>query len=242
MPIALRSLIATVYFALLFAVARGADDRSTRVALVIGNQAYGGDPLEHPVSDAKDVTQSLRELGYQVEVVYNADRHRLCEAILRYTDDLKKGAQGFFYYSGHGVEVNGSSFLVPIGANFRSPEDVEIECYNLRRLMRALTYASNPKNVVVLDACRNNPFRTTSSENETDKTSIKAPPGTVVAFACGPGTTADDDPNGRHGMYSDELIRALSHSGGNIEKALLVASNEVIKRSRGAQIPFVIHF
>lgn len=242
MSIALRTLIVTIYFALVIAVVHGSDDRSPRRALVIGNQAYGGDPLENPIRDAKDVTQSLRALGYQVEVVYNADRHRLCEAILRYTDDLKMGGQGLFYYSGHGVELDGSSYLVPIGANIKASEDVESECYNLQRLIKGLTYASNPKNFVVLDACRNNPFPATLSENKVGAASTKAPPGTVIAFACGPGTLADDDPDGRHGIYSDEFIRALSRSGGDIEKALVVAQSAVIKRSKGAQIPFTIHF
>ena len=133
---------------------------STRIALVIGNSAYKDIPLGNPVNDAEDIANKLEGFGFNVTLVHNADQRQMKEAIRRFTRALTGDDKvGLFYYAGHGVEINGQNYLIPLNADIQVEDDVEFEAVNAGRLLTGMDSARNDLNMVVLDACRNNPFK-----------------------------------------------------------------------------------
>ena len=129
-----------------------------RYALVIGNSAYSSQPLKNPANDARDVARALTALGFDVQLKTDAKLRDIEDAIRDFGLKLKRGGVGLFYYAGHGVQVQGVNYLVPIGARLSSESDVKYECVDAGRVLGKMEDAGNELNLVILDACRNNPF------------------------------------------------------------------------------------
>ena len=129
-----------------------------RFALVIGNADYPTAPLRNPVNDARAMTRALRELGFEVSSLENANKRSMEQAIVSFASRLKEDSSGLFYYAGHGVQVNGRNYLVPVGADIDSEREVRIETVGVHVVLEEMGYAGNRMNIVILDACRNNPF------------------------------------------------------------------------------------
>jgi uncharacterized caspase-like protein len=129
-----------------------------RVALVVDNASYVEAPLRNPVNDARAMSALLRKLHFQVITLENASKVRLEQAILEFTGKLGPTTTGLFYYAGHGVQVGGRNYLVPVDAELASEREVRIETTPVHMLLDELSYAANSINLVILDACRNNPF------------------------------------------------------------------------------------
>jgi len=135
---------------------------SNKLALIIGNGTYQNAPsLSNPVNDAEDMAAVLKTLGYTVILKLNASRRAMITAAQNFGDSLQKqGGVGLFYYSGHGLQTNGINYLVPSDANIKTAADIEFAGVDANRILAQMEQAKNPVNLVILDACRDNPYGT----------------------------------------------------------------------------------
>jgi uncharacterized caspase-like protein len=208
-----------------------------RVALVIGNESYGDMPLRNPVRDARALGQALREAHFQVSVRENLTQKQILRALVEFGDELRKGGVGLFYFSGHGIQINNRNYLLPVGATFERPDDIEIEGVDLSAVMRRMEGAQNLLNIVILDACRNNPFaKGLKRDLSRGLARMEAPSGVLVAYATEPGSTASDG-TGDNGLYTKHLITSLRQPGVTLEQVFKRVREGVERESKGEQRP-----
>lgn len=193
--------------------AAGAQTREHRVALVIGNAGYAESPLHNPLNDARGMTAALQEHGFQVIQRTNADNVGMRRAVAEFGERLREGGVGLFYYSGHGMQVNGRNYLIPIGADLRSEAYVGAEALEVDSVLGQMDAARSRVNVVILDACRNNPFARRFRSPTRGLAFMQAPLGTFIAYATSPGDVADDGRPGGYGLFTGELLRAMREPG-----------------------------
>ena len=208
-----------------------------RVALVIGNASYKEAPLRNPVNDARDMATTLEGLGFEVIRVENASKEEMERAIGRFTGRLDEESSGLFYYAGHGVQVRGRNYLVPVDAKINSERDARIESVPINLVLDELEYAGNRLNVVILDACRNNPFERRMRGASRGLAAVDAARGTLIAYATSPGSLAQDG-DGRNGLYTEELLRALRLPGLEVEDVFKEVRIKVSERTDYQQIPW----
>lgn len=216
------------------------DVNEKRVALIIGNSDYPSASLRNPVNDANAMSDELKKLGFEVITITNSNQIEMKQAISNYGTLLSKDKNtvGLFYYAGHGIQVRGKNYLVPIDAKIEKEPDVEVYCVDMDGLLSNMEYAGNNMNIIILDACRNNPFgRGFRSQAGTGLATINAPTGTIIAFATSPGSTAADG-DGKNGLYTQELIKALKVQGLQIEDVFKKVRTNVKTFSNGTQIPW----
>jgi hypothetical protein len=183
--------------------------RERRTALVIGNGAYGADgKLNNPPNDATDMAQALRQLGFEVTLLTDANKRQIQEEIDQFNYQLRQGGVGLFYYAGHGVQVNGENYLIPIGARISREGDVEYEAVPLGKVLRAMEDAKNPVNIVLLDACRNNPYSRGWRSSSRGLAFVQSAEGTFISFATAPGKEAADG-EGRNSPYTASLLQHI---------------------------------
>ena len=164
-----------------------------RIALVIGNSAYTDSPLANPARDAHLIAATLRDVGFDVVEHLDADQKTMKRAIQDFGDRLDeagKDAVGLFYYAGHGIQVGGENYLVPVNAAIRRERDVTIEAVSATAVLAVLDYARNELNFVIMDACRNNPFARSFRSASRGLARMDAPSGTLIAYATSPGAVA----------------------------------------------------
>lgn len=212
-----------------------------RTALVIGISDYPSAPLRNPVNDARAMTQVLQEVGFEVISRTNSDQKEMKRAINRFGEKLsQKGGVGLFYFAGHGMQMNGKNYLIPQDAQIRKEQDVELESINLDRIMGEMEFAENRLNIVILDACRNDPFSRrfrkyrSWGQGSRGLAPPNAPSGTFIAFATAPGSVAADGV-GNNGLYTQELIKAIKMPGQTIEKVFKVVRRNVREQSNEEQ-------
>jgi uncharacterized caspase-like protein len=208
-----------------------------RIALVIGNCAYTDAPLLNPINDAKAIAHELKQFGFAVELHTDNSRQSMQAAIAAYCERLaRQRSVGLFYFAGHALQVDWRNFLVPVDARLATAEDVRRHTVDLTTLFSGLTKAGNPMNIVVLDACRDNPF---SAERRTGKglSQMDAPTGTLLAYATAPGNVAADG-SGKHGLYTENLLREMTAPEARIEDVFKRVRLAVRRRSNGQQIPW----
>ncbi len=208
-----------------------------RLALVIGNGEYLMSPLRNPPNDANVIADELKQLGFEVMVYTNLSQNDMKTRIREFGDKLsaQKGV-GLFYYAGHGMQLNGENYIVPVSAVINKEQDVELEAVNLKRILGEMDYAENDLNIIILDACRNNPFaRSFRSGGENGYASVSAPKGTYIAFATAPGSVASDGA-GDNGLYTQELVKALKNPGLKIEDVFKQVRGSVYKISNQEQL------
>ena len=200
----------------------------TRIALVIGNGAYGSSPLLNPPNDARLVGETLAGLGFDVIVRRDADQATMKRALQEFGARLEKAgvdAVGLFYYAGHGVQLNGRNYLIPTKANIEREGDVEIEAVSADWVLEQMRYARNRLNIVILDACRNNPFVRSMRSADRGLAKMDAPAGTLIAYSTAPGEVAADG-TGRNSPYTLALSQAMREVHQPVE--------QVFKRARVA--------
>jgi len=163
-----------------------------RVALVIGNSAYESLPLKNPANDATDMGNMLKKMGFEVISQLDASQKQMENAIRAFQARLGKETVGLFFYAGHGMQVGGVNYLVPVGAKITQESDVKYECVDAGRVLDAMHTAGNPLNIVILDACRDNPFARSYRSGVKGLARMDAPTGTFIAYATAPGDTAAD--------------------------------------------------
>ena len=208
-----------------------------RVALVIGNGAYKDSPLMNPVNDARDMAAALRGMGFEVIFGENLSQTDMKRNIHAFGEKIRNGGVGLFYYAGHGIQVRGSNYLIPVDATITSEEEVEYESVNAGQLLSQMAAARNRLNIVILDACRNNPFARSFRSAEKGLASIDAPSGTLIAYATAPGSVASDGA-GRNGLYTQELLKYMKQPDVGIEQLFKQVRAAVRSRTEGKQTPW----
>src|SRR5262245_21197467 len=222
-----------------------------RTALVIGNSAYQKSPLVNPVNDAQAMATTLGSLGFTVTKIENASKSQMADAIRKFGDTIKLGGVGLFYFAGHGVQVNGENFLIPVDDDIQEKSQVATKGIEAKLVLQAMGNARNRLNVVILDACRNNPFAQsvsralvatgTDGRARPDSASGLAPMealvGTLIAFATAPESVAADG-SGKNGVYTENLLRNISEPGLRIEDVFKRTRFAVRQETSGRQVPW----
>jgi hypothetical protein len=214
-----------------------------RLALVIGNADYlNGITLQNPVNDAKAIAAALRDVGFTVLPYYNSDLKTMKKAMDEFGEKLQAFNVGLFYYAGHGVQVKGNNYLIPVDASLKVEQDVDYDCINAGRLLGKMEAAGTTTNIVILDACRDNPFARSWSgrsagQGETGLASMNAPSGSIVAYATSPGKTASDG-TGKNGLYTEAILQNIKTPGLSLGDFFMNVRATVIKKSSKAQTPW----
>ncbi|MDS4032393.1 MAG: SUMF1/EgtB/PvdO family nonheme iron enzyme [Candidatus Contendobacter sp.] len=209
-----------------------------RTALVVGNAGYRDSPLNNPVNDARDLAEALRAMDFEVVQRENLDKRGFDVAVSDFARRLKeRGGVGLFYYSGHGAQVKGENYLIPVSAAINSEADVEYEAVNAGRILRNMEQAGNGLNIVVLDACRNNPYRSWYRSETKGLARMDAPTGSIVAYATAPGTVAADGA-GRNSPYTAGLLQAMRTPGLGVEQLFKQVRIQVAKATSNRQVPW----
>lgn len=208
-----------------------------RIALVIGNSDYRAAPLRNPVNDARDMTRTLNEYGFEVIASANVTKKEMEDQIRAFGQKLKSGGIGLFYFSGHGIQVNGQNYLLPVGANIEKEQDVEYEAVEAGRVLGEMEAAGSRLNIVILDACRNNPFARSFRTATRGLAVMNAPSGTVIAYSTAPGSIASDGDTA-NGLYTQELLSSMRLPGLKIEDVLKRVRIAVREKSSGKQVPW----
>ena len=229
-----RQLITLVILGASAAAAQAPVD--LRVALVIGNSAYTRAPLQNPANDAEAMAKSLKSLGFDVIELRDGSKAQMAEAIAKLRETLKgKRGVGMLYYSGHGLQLDWRNYMVPVDATLAKPADVPEQTVDVGHVIEAFRAAGNRMNILVLDACRDNPFAGTASGKGLAQ--LDAPPGTLLAYSTAPGNVADDG-DGSNGLYTQYLLAELRKPTAKIEDVFKRVRLQVRQKSAGRQIPW----
>lgn len=208
-----------------------------RIALVIGIGAYATSPLKNPPNDATDMAAALSKVGFTVEHGVDLTQRQMKAMIREFGQKLKAGGQGLFYFAGHGVQLKGRNYLIPVDAEITSEADVEDQGVDANLVMGLMDEAGNGLNVVILDACRNNPFARSFRSSMNGLVQVDAPTGTLVAYSTAPGKVARDG-MGRNGAYTAELLKQISVPGLPIEELMKRVRANLKQQTNGEQIPW----
>lgn len=208
-----------------------------RLALVIGNNAYTDGVLKNPINDARAMAATLTDLGFEVHKLENGDRSAMQRAVLEFGRKLNDDTVGLFYFAGHGMQVRGANYLIPVKASIQSEDEVEVEGVDVAYVLARMATAKNQFNIVILDACRNNPFQRSFRSTSNGLAAISAPTGTLIAYATAPGSVASDG-DAANGVYTAELVQAIKQPGITMEEAFKRARGGVITRTQGKQTPW----
>lgn len=211
---------------------------SRRTALVIGNSNYAYSPLKNPVNDAQAMTLALEELGFDVTMELNANQEKMELAIDEFGRRLISGHQvGLFYYAGHGVQVDGANYLIPVDALIKRQSDVRYKAINIGQVLGAMGEAKDNLNIVILDACRDNPLPRSFRGGSRGLARVESPKGTIIGFATSPGSTAADG-EGDNGLYTKHLLRNVRKGGLSIEQVFKKVLQGVNEETSGQQVPW----
>jgi len=207
-----------------------------RTALVIGNGAYSASPLKNPVNDATDLAAALKRAGFTVTLKKNANLQEMVESIEDFGNSLKRGGVGLFYYAGHGVQVNSVNYLLPINARVNKESDVRFQAVDAGRVLAEMENANNGLNIVILDACRDNPFgKNFRSASRGLAIVANAPTGTLISYSTGAGQVARDG-EGRNSPYTKALLENIAKPGLTINKVFMNVRSKVKKET--GQVPW----
>jgi hypothetical protein len=208
-----------------------------RLALIIGNSAYKSSPLKNTINDANDMEKALRNMGFQVMSRINASRRDMIEIISEFGKRLKHNDVGLFYFSGHGIQYNGENFLVPTDANIQKESDLEFESVHARRVLSEMSDAGNRLNIVILDACRNNPFPRSFRAVREGLAQMNATRGMLIAYSTSPDSVASDG-SGRNGTYTENLLKYMTSPGLKVEEVFKKVRIGVMTETSDKQVPW----
>lgn len=212
--------------------------QNKKVALVVGNSDYLIGPLKNPVNDARAMKKALEKTGFEVlyhENITNKDN--FTKAVRAFGQRLQNGEVGLFYFAGHGLQVKGINFLVPVKAEVLSEPEVEFECLDVGFVLAQMEAANNRMNIVILDACRNNPFARSFRSADRGLATMMAPTGTLIAYATAPGSVAADG-EGENGLYTEHILKQITKPGLKIEEVFKNVRAEVVQISNNRQVPW----
>lgn len=208
-----------------------------RIALIVGNSAYTASPLSNPVNDATDMASTLSSMGFEVILRTNVTRAQLRAAVREFGEVLRRKEVGLFYFAGHGVESKGRNFLIPVGANMASEFELEDEAVDANSVLRAMEDAGSPTSIMILDACRDNPFARSWRSGSRGLAQMTAPVGSFIAFATSPGAVAADG-TGRNGTFTKHLLSSLRHADLDIDRVFTRVTAGVAQETGKRQVPW----
>ncbi|TET86837.1 MAG: hypothetical protein E3J46_07280, partial [Desulfobacteraceae bacterium] len=232
-----RLMIILPVFVMIFLPDISLSAKNQKTALVIGNGAYSSSPLRNPVNDASDIAYALKKLGFKVLLKTDANQRTMKKFIRTFGKELRNGGVGLFYYAGHAMQVHGTNYLIPIGAKIESESDVEYEAIDAGRVLGKMEDAGNGLNIIILDACRDNPFARSFRTSEKGLARMDAPTGSILAYATAPGSIAADGA-GRNGLYTSKLLKHMTTPGLEIEKVFKKVRIDVLRSSQKKQVPW----
>ncbi len=213
-----------------------------RLALVIGNAKYTGTDLtklKNPENDATTIAASLAKIGFDTIKVLNGTLTDMRNAVKDFGLRLKSYNVGLFFYAGHGMQVDGENYIVPTNANITEKQDFRYECLSLSDILRKMEDAGCATNIVLLDACRNNPFEQSSSRAfvRIGLAPVRGPVGTFIGYATEPGQTASDGV-GDNGLFTSSILKTIDQPNLTIQDAFMKIRADVVKTSARGQIPW----
>jgi len=213
-----------------------------RVALVIGNARYPGIPLNNPENDARAVGATLRELGFEVTEHVNLPVRKFRQVLRDYVRTLQNtDGVGLLYYAGHGVQIDGRNYLLPVDINLRDEEEIKDEAIDIDDLfVSRLEHAKTRGLIVILDACRDNPFRArTRNIQVAGGLAEMGARGALIAYSAAPGATAEDGPEGSNGVFTRHLVREMLEQGVEVETMFKSVRVKVLRDTNKRQMPWV---
>ena len=211
-----------------------------RLALLIGNAQYTfGGSLRNPVNDVRAMKKALRQLGFEVMLYENCNQKDMKRAMDAFGEKLPKYQIGLFFYAGHGIQVEGTNYLIPVDAELKNKNDVDYDCIPTGRLMGKMESSNNKTNIIILDACRDNPFERSWSRNTKGAglAFMNAPSGTLIAYATSPGKTASDG-GGQNGLYTSALLHHIHTPNITALQLFQRVRKEVMQVSNNEQTPW----
>lgn len=214
--------------------------KQTKLALVIGCADYThGGALPNPTNDANSMDSKLKSLGFDVVKILNPSQKELKMSIDDFGEKLKNFEVGLFYFAGHGVQVKGLNYLIPTDANIKSEKMVEYDCVEASRVLGYMEESKSHVNIVILDACRDNPFERSWGRGIGLRglISMNAPKGSLIAYSTSPGKTASDG-SGTNGLYTQSLLEHISSKQTTIMTMFQKVRMDVINKSDNEQIPW----
>ena len=218
----------------------GASD-GKRQALVIGNSAYAHtSPLENPAKDARLIAAALNNAGFNVRLHTDLTQKQMKRAMRDFSRDLRSigpKAVSLIYFAGHGTQVGGRNYLVPVDANIEIEQDVGIETLAVDEMLGQMEAIDGALSIIILDACRNNPYKRGYRSSVRGLASLKAIKGSIVAYSTAPGTVASDG-DGTNSPYATALDKYLRVGGLSIEKMFKNVRVEVDRVTKGLQTPW----
>lgn len=206
-----------------------------RLALIVGNGRYSGAPLKNPANDARDMSATLRRLGFEVIEKVDVTQKEFNRAITQFGERLTSDTVALFFFAGHGIQVKGKNYLIPIDAEISQENSIRAEAVDVDAILDQLAVSS--VNIVILDACRNNPFERRFRSIGGGLSQMDAPKGTLIAYATSPGKVASDG-DGRNGLYTQELLQLIRTPGLPLEQVFKKVRVNVARATGEAQIPW----
>ncbi len=210
----------------------------TRVALVIGNSEYASARLANPKNDAELMARTLKGVGFDVIKHTDANMQTMRQAFTEFARRLRRpDSVGVFYYAGHGVQVGGQNYLIPVGADITAEGEVALQAINLSELLASMKGAASRINIAILDACRNNPYESQVRSLSRGLAPVSAPAGTLIAYATAPGEVAQDGSDG-HSPFTAALARSIPIPGLAVEEVFKQTREMVLAVTQNRQIPW----
>jgi uncharacterized caspase-like protein len=219
--------------------ARAASLTEDRVALVIGNAAYRRLPLDNPVNDARLIASRLTQAGFKVALKENLDRAGMLTALREFGARLNENTIALLYYAGHGLQLRDHNFLIPTDADILTEAEIPIQGMDLSFFLDQMSKAKSRVNIVILDACRDNPFAGDRQSSVQGLAQMDAPVGTLLAFATAPGKQAPDNLGAAtNSVYTAQIAKQLLVPGLPVELMFRRVREAVVRETRQLQIPW----
>jgi len=219
-----------------------AESGERRVALVIGNSRYNSIPLSNPENDARLIAGNLKKLGFEVDLQLNLGVRRFRSVLREFARTLSEQDVAVLYYAGHGVQIDGRNYLLPVDVNIRDEAEVKDDSVDIEDVyLSQFDKARSRARIVILDACRDNPFAGKKTRNirTTGGLAEMGARGTLIAFASAPGSPAEDGPDGANSVYSKSLAEEMMVPGLEVEQMFKNVRVKVLRGTRDRQIPWV---
>ncbi len=210
-----------------------------RVALVIGNQAYRQAPLANPVNDARTVAGALRQVGFDVSLATDLDASGLERQVQSFAEGLREGDVAVFFYSGHGAQVGGTNYLIPVDLASADAIDLKYRSVSAQGVQEKIEAAGTRVAILILDACRDNPFRGSRSGDRGLASMTAQRAGTLIAFSTGPGMVAADNAEQSNSWFSQALAAAIPDPGLELKRLFDQVGKRVSAASKGRQLPWL---
>ena len=212
---------------------------SKRVALVVGNKNYKVRPLQNSLNDADDMSASLRTSGFDVIDIRDATLPQMRNAVRQFGDKLLTHDVGLVYYSGHGVEVKGRNYFIPVNADIMREDEIADQGLDVSLILEKMSTAGKGVNILIVDACRDDPFGRSLRSTSRGLAQMDAPRGTIIAYATSPGKVASDgDARERNSPYTKHLLRAMQSPNKQIEQLFKEVRRAVQQETKNQQTPW----